>query len=585
MQERAGRQLARRARGWCVVALILFLALGARLWVIQVAEHERHQQQADETRGRSWPIRAPRGNIYDRNGNPLALNVKLFSVAADPKLIGNPAETAARLAEPLRMSAEELARRLGRRDTRWVALRESVDERVAAAVRRVECAGLIIDTEWKRVYPHEMVAAALLGFLGKDRRGLSGVEAALDEQLTGSDGEMVVVLDGRLPRSRSQIPGLTVVRRHMRPGSSVVLTTDLEIQAIAEEELAKAVREAEAGGGTAIVMDPETGEVLAVATQPGFDANDFRQYDAASWVSQAVVSPYEPGSTFKVITACAAIEEGVMSHGEIYECTGTRSVGNRTISCALHGGRRDHGAVSLDDIVVKSCNVGMATVALALGAERLHRWARRFGFGERTGIELSGESAGMLPPPGSWSRVQLANVGFGQGVSVTWLQLLSAYCAVGNGGRQVHPHVVKLVRDADGQMRNVEPGPGERILSERTAERMRAALERAVTEGTGQRAQIAGRRVAGKTGTAQKPSPEAGYRSGKYIGSFVGFAPAEDPRLAILVAIDEPKTAHYGGVVAAPAFRAICGRALAYLRVPPDAPTPMLHVARAGGRG
>lgn len=357
----------------------------------------------------------------------------------------------------------------------------------------------------------------------------------------------------------------------MVPGSSVVLTLDLDIQAIAEEELAAAVEQANAAGGTAIVMDPNTGEVLALACQPGFDPNEFWRYPKANWTSHAVTSPYEPGSTFKVVTACAAIEEGVMANSETYTCTGTKSIGARTVSCAQHGGKRDHGPVDLDDIIVLSCNTGIATVALELGARRLHEWVERFGFGEETGIELAGESRGILSSPERWSQMRVANLGFGQGIGVTPLQLLSAYSVVANGGWRVKPRLLHAVSDPLGEIVYREPPQTERILSAETAARMRRVMTSVVEEGTGKAAQIPGRLVAGKTGTAQKPTPEAGFRSGKYIGSFAGFVPADDPKLACIVVIDEPRNGHYGGVVAAPAFRAICERALTRLRVPPSA--------------
>ncbi len=275
------------------------------------------------------------------------------------------------------------------------------------------------------------------------------------------------------------------------------------------------------------------------------------------------------------ITACAAIEEDIMADGQTHVCSGTMSIGRRTIGCALHHGTRAHGELDLDQMVIKSCNVGLASTALSLGADRMYRWAKRFGFGERSGIELLGESPGRLTAPARWSQVQIANIGFGQGISVTPLQLLSAYCTIANGGRRVHPHVVQLVREA-------RP---EQIISAATSERMRAVLEMVVQEGTGTIVQIPGRRVAGKTGTAQKWTPEEGYRSGKYIASFVGFAPADNPRLAILVVIDEPTNGHYGGVVAGPAFRGICERALSHLRVPPEDRYLAAGVASPGLRG
>jgi len=569
------RQIANRRLGWAVLAMAAFAVLAGKLFYVQIMKHDHYYRQAQKIQARRWPIEAPRGNIYDQNGNPLALNLKLYSVAADPELVESAEAVAADLTPLLRTPRNTLTKKLtadGQR--RYVRLQDSVDQPIADSIRELHCPGIIVNTQWRRAYPHGTLAAPLLGFTGKERSGLGGIEQALNDRLAGSDGEMLAAVDGRLPRSRSQIPGRTIVSKRMVPGSSVVLTIDLDIQAIAEEELAKAVEQANAASGTALVMDPQNGEVLALASQPSFDPNEFWRYPERNWVCPAVVSPYEPGSTFKVITAVAALEEGVMSHGETYHCTGSRSVGQRTVSCVLHGGRRDHGVVNLDDMITKSCNTGIATVAIRLGAGRINKWLKRFGFGEQTGIELSGESRGLLPSGDDWPQIRVANVGFGQGIAVTPLQLLSAYCAIANGGWLVRPRVVKAVTDAGGKIEALQTPKPERILSTATSERLKEMMTKVVTEGTGAGAQIHGRTVAGKTGTAQKPTPEKGFRSGLYVGSFAGFAPVSDPQLAVLVVIDEPQNGHYGGVVAAPAFRAICERALTYLRVPPDGLSP-----------
>jgi stage V sporulation protein D (sporulation-specific penicillin-binding protein) len=575
--------MEQRRRAWLAAALLGFAALAVRLFWIQVLDHEEHTRRAEETRSRRWPIQAPRGSIYDRNGTPIALNLKLYSVAADPKLIRDKAKAAATLAPVLRLPKEEVLRRLtARAEARYVKLRDTVDEPVAAATRKLDIAGVIVTTEWRRAYPHGSNAAGLLGFVTRDGKALGGIEAALNRHLSGTPGKMLVVLDGRTPRSRTQVPGLSLVTEPMAPGSSAVLTIDMAIQAIAEEELAAAVEGTKARGGTVVVMDPKTGEVLALATRPTFDPNEYWRYRGGSLVSPAVTSPYEPGSTFKLVTACAAVEEGVMSRGETYTCLGSRPVGKRTIKCALHGGTRGHGTIDLDHMVIKSCNVGMATVALALGRERLYKWVRRFGFGEKTNIEVAGESRGQVSPPDKWSQIQLANIGFGQGISVTPLQLLAAYCVVANGGKRVYPRLVQMVTGADGRVQRLAHPEPKRILKQATAERLQQVLEKVVTEGTGKAAAVPGRRVAGKTGTAQKPVPGVGFRAGIYIGSFVGYAPASDPRVAVMVVLDEPKGAYYGGVVAAPVFQRVCERTLAYLRVPPDAPAQETVVASAG---
>ncbi len=582
MKHIAGRQMARRGRGWALVAMLGFAIIAGKLFYIQVIDHGKYSREAEKIQGRRWPIQAPRGNIYDRNGNPLALNLKLFSVAADPGLVDQPSAVAAKLQPLLRLGQQDLTQRLTAKEgVRYVRLQEGVDRPIASAIRELKYPGLIVDTQWKRAYPQRHVGASLLGFLGKDRNALGGIEQALDKRLAGEDGELLAVLDGRLPRSRSQIPERSLVTKQMVPGSSVVLTIYLDLQAIAEEELAKAVETAKAAGGAAVVMDPDTGEVLALASQPGFDPNEFWRYPQKSWVSHVIVSPYEPGSTFKIITASAALEEGVMSHGETYTCTGTRTIGRRTIGCARHAGSRAHGTLDLDGIVVHSCNVGAATVAMKMGSDRMYKWVKRFGFGEKTGIEVSGESRGIVSPASTWSQMQLANIGFGQGIGVTPLQLLSAYAAVANGGFRVKPRVVKAITTPTGDVEYPPLPEPERIMSEATSARMRKIMTQVVEEGTGKSARIPGRSVAGKTGTAQKPTPEAGFKSGKYIGSFAGFAPASDPRIAVIVVIDEPRNGYYGGVVAAPAFKAICERALTYLRVPPDGPARGVAMAKA----
>lgn len=589
MRQPGCEQIATRGRVWVVVALLGFSLAALKLVYIQIIQHTEYRQQADRIQDRMWPIKAPRGNIYDRTLRPLALNLKTHRVAADPGLFttvalpgqqvpkDTPASVAEKLSLVLHRDQGELLRTLQPDGhTRFVRIVDSVDEPTARTIEKMHLAPIIVDTQWQRAYPHGKVAASVLGFVGRDGDGLSGIERRYEKQLAGRDGKMFTAVDGRLPRSRSEIPGRSVVTQEMTPGGSVILTLELAIQAIAEEELANAVEQAKAAGGTAIVMDPHTGEVLALASQPGFDPNEFWKAPKEYWAPHAVASPYEPGSTFKVITVSAAFEEQLLDPKWTYHCIGSQAVGKRRVNCAQHGGTSAHGTLTLDEIIIESCNSGAATVAMKLGKTRLHKWIKRFGFGERTGIELAGESGGIVWKPESWSQMQLANVGFGQGISVTPFQLLSAYCAIANGGYRIRPRLVKGTMAPDGRITYSTLPKPTRILSQATSEWMRHAMTEVIEseKGTGSNAWIADRTTAGKTGTAQKPTPEAGFRSGKYIGSFCGFAPAKDPKLAIIVVIDEPKNGYYGGVVAAPAFREIAARALAQLGVPPDRQTP-----------
>jgi cell division protein FtsI/penicillin-binding protein 2 len=326
------------------------------------------------------------------------------------------------------------------------------------------------------------------------------------------------------------------------------------------------VQKCGAAGGTAIVVDPMTGEVLALANYPSADPNRYREFKHEAWRNPAVVCVYEPGSTFKLVAACAALEYGgKTSESPVTTCTGSKPIGRRVIHCALHAGARAHGAVDLHGVVVRSCNIGAATLALGVGRDPYYRVLRDFGFTQRTGIGLPAEAPGYVPPPRTWGDIQLANIAFGQGITVTAPQLVAAYAGIAAGGVVPHVHLV----DHIGRGGHRVEYRGHRAISERTARTMVSLLRDVVTEGTGKAAQVEGFTVAGKTGTAQKPIPGQGYNSGRYVGSFVGFAPAEDPRVAILVIMDEPKGSHYGGVVAAPVFADIARRSLAYMGLPP----------------
>jgi cell division protein FtsI/penicillin-binding protein 2 len=425
--------------------------------------------------------------------------------------------------------------------------------------------GVATQHEPRREYPYGPLAAPTLGFVQVDGvrlRGVFGLEATQEKLLAGVDGFESKEIDAR----RNAIPERSE-RTDPQDGTDVFLTLDRNIQMVAEEALAKAVESARAAGGQCVVMDPNTGGILALASYPTWDANLPGQ-SQVPLVNPVISHFYEPGSTFKLLAVMAALEEGLIRDGQtIVNCAGPLQVGNRSIREAHHY----HGKVDPGRLLEQSCNIGAATLALTLGPEKFLHWCERLGFGERTGVELRNESPGLLNRANAKNaRITLANMGFGQSIAVTPLQMAAAYSVVANGGNYLQPHLVKFRRRPDGTREETKITP-RRVCSPETAALLRDYFERVVTEGTGSMARIPGYRVAGKTGTSQKPGP-AGYRSGLAIGSFIGFMPADNPQLTIIAVIDEPHTSHYGGVVAAPVFAEVGRQALHYLNIPPTEP-------------
>ena len=568
----------RRRMRWSFFLFILgFALLGVRLFFIQVVRHPVYAKQAEDLQRVRASLLGARGTIYDRNGVPLAFSRISRSIFADPKEINPKQRPAARLAPILGRPEAEVAAILAR-PGRFEWLCRRADDRVVARVQAL-CAtkkrkdgrripglrGIGFAEEKKRLYPYGELAGQTLGFVRDDHVGGAGIELAYDDVLSGRDGYLVAEVDG----SRRVIPGRRLEQVDPVKGRDVYLTIDVRIQEITEAALRDAVEKYGAAAGTAIVADPMTGEILALANYPSMDPNHYRDYAPERWRNHAVTCVYEPGSTFKLVAACAALERGGMTPDTpaVY-CTGTKTIGRRVIHCALHAGSHAHGALNLRGVVVKSCNIGAATLGAKVGSRKFYDTLRALGFVERTGIDLPGEATGSVPPPEQWRDINIANLAFGQGITVTPLQLLAAYCAVAARGVVPPLHVANHIGGEDGAPGRAT-GTARRALSPRTAQTMVDILRDVVAEGTGKAAQVAGFAVAGKTGTAQKPTPERGYASNLSVGSFVGFAPAEDPRLAIVVVIDEPKGAHYGGVVAAPAFADIARRGLAYLGMPP----------------
>ncbi|HLO36845.1 MAG TPA: penicillin-binding protein 2, partial [Candidatus Deferrimicrobium sp.] len=502
-------------------------------------------------------IPAGRGTIYDRTGEPLAIGEQATTVYADPRNVVAPKKAAVKAAQALDLNPDDLYPGLKDRTKRFVYIERKADPVKAKELQRLGVAGIGFYPEELRTYPQGRVASQLLGFAGTDNRGLDGLERSLDKKLAGRSGYEIVVRD---PAGQAID---VVTSRKERPGKNVVLTIDHQLQATAEQLLSSAVARWNAKGATAIVMDPRTGAILAMANAPTFDANRFTSAPPDERRNRAVTDLYEPGSTFKIVTIAGALEDNVVTPDSSFVLAPTIKVADRVIREAhIRGTER----LTVRQILAESSNVGTITIAKEkLGGPELARWISRFGFGRTTGSELPGESAGMVLPYDRWSGSTIGTVPIGQGIAVTPLQMVSAYAAIGNGGVMPAAHVVAKIGG-----KKVRHGKGRRIVSQHTADRMTAMFRDVVLEGTGTEAAIPGYTVAGKTGTANKA--ENGRYVSKYVASFVGLVPARKPRLAILVMVDEPHGQIWGGVVAAPIFRDLARFALQYLEVPPDAP-------------
>jgi len=546
--------------GW-VACLV---ALAGRVGYLQTVQSEVLRAMAIRQQQDWVELPALRGRIYDRAGRELATNVPAEYAYAIPRAIPDPDAFARQVAPIVGLPAERIRARLGpNRSFAWIARR--LPPEVTARLRALRLTGQMgFEPEPQRRYPLGSLAAQVVGFVGIDHQGLSGLEARFDELLRGRPGRAVRVRDAV---GREILEGRQVVQAPQN-GSDLFLTLDAVVQHVAERELEQSVREHRARSGVAIVMNVGTGEVLALANVPRFDPNWYAAFPPDLWRNRAIADAYEPGSTFKLVVLAAALDAGVITPEATFFCPGfLRAPGGHRIREA-HG--EIHGTVRPVDIVRLSCNVGAALVAARLTPDDLYRAFLRFGFGRPTGIELPGESPGIVRPPETWSATDPYTAAFGQGIAVTPLQLTAAVAAIANGGVAVRPSIVSLVRSADGRVAKARSSrTGARVLRPEVAQRMLEMMVRTTIDGTGRSAAVEGYTVAGKTGTAQKPGP-SGYLPGKYVASFIGVVPASRPQLVILTLLDEPEGAYYGGVVAAPVFQRIARQVLGYLRIPPD---------------
>jgi cell division protein FtsI (penicillin-binding protein 3) len=549
----------RRIRLLLLAAVLVFGGtLGRAVWLQGVQAgtlgHMATKQQVVTT-----TVPASRGTITDRNGEPLAIGEEATTVYADPRRIRNPQRVASLAARDLGIDPNDLYKRITDRTKGFVYVLRKADPLKAATLRKRGLAGLGFYPEERRTYPQGAVASHVLGYAGLDNVGLDGLEKALDGTLAGRPGSETVIRD---PFGR--VIDVLEARREL-PGRDVRLTIDHQIQAQAEAVLAETVRQWHAKAASAIVLDPRTGAVLAMAVAPNFDANRFGSVPAERRRNRAVTDMYEPGSTFKLVTVSAALSEGIVTPRTAFTLPTSIRVADRVIH--EHDPRATE-RMTVARILAQSSNVGTVTIAQELGGDRLASWIDRFGFGKPTGVDFPGESGGAVLPRERWSGSTIGTVPIGQGIAVTPMQMASVYAAIGNRGVLMPAHLVERV---DGVKR--KHGASRRVISRTVAAQVMTMLRGVVDAGTGTSAAVPGYTVAGKTGTANKPE-RGGYSTSKYVASFVGLVPATSPRLAIMVMVDEPKGAIFGGVVAAPAFQDIARFDLQYLEVPPDAPLP-----------
>ncbi len=545
---------------------LFFVVTSARAFYLQIIKQDDWVKLADRQHQKIVPLTPARGTIYDRNGAALAVSIEVDSCFGEPAVIEDPEGTAAGLAPLLGVQRDILAKKLaGKKSFVW--LQRQLSPEAAAKVKALELDGIGFVKESRRYYPNSEVAAHVVGFTGLDPQGLEGIELKYNSQILGNTGYLITERDA-LGRDIA-LKG-TVIKKSSK-GYNITLTLDKNIQYLAEKELSKAVSQSRGVGGIALVMEPRTGKILAMASYPTFNPNAYSRYSHDALRNRAVADRFEPGSTMKVFLIASALEAKAVSPNDRFNCeNGSFSIGGRVI----HDTHR-YGSLSVGEILKYSSNIGAAKIGSRLGPERLSGYLKNFGFGEKSEVDVPGEVAGYMREQGRWFGVDLATISFGQGISVSAVQLLTAVSAVANGGLLMKPYIVDRISDDSGRIvQQNSPQVRRRVISSQTALQMAKMMESVTTEGgTGLNASVDGYKVAGKTGTAQKVDPLTKcYSANKRTASFLGFVPAEDPRLALLVIVDEPKTSVYGGVVAAPAFREIALQSLCYLKVPPTGP-------------
>lgn len=552
------------------IFLAAWVGLIWRAAELQIHERDRYVTIAEKEYSREIKIVPVRGDIFDRNMEKLAVSLRVDSIYAVPPRIEDVGASSIKLARILKIDRRTLSRKLVK-NKYFVWIKRKVDPDTAAQVRAAKIPGIYFYKESKRFYPNMSLAAHVLGFVGLDSQGLEGLEVSRESQLKMETASIMVLQDalGRKFQDRASQTKMDV------KGASLVLTIDSRIQYAVEKALDRATKIHNAKKGMAVVVRPRTGEILAMAVSPSFNPNAFRSYSRSYWRNRVVTDAFDPGSTFKAFLVAAALEEGVVTAEDLINCEkGTLNIGRRVIHDS-----RPFGWLSVGEVVKYSSNIGAVKISRRLGQALFYDYLTKFGFGSKTGVDLPGESAGLLRPYDKWTDLDLANIAFGQGVSVTAIQMVMAIASLANDGVLMRPYVVSRVIDASGKtIQETRPRAVRRVVSPENAWKVRQMLRMVVEEGgTGVLAEPAGYLAAGKTGTAQKLDKKSGrYSTTKYVSSFIGIMPYKDPELAVLVALDEPGPAIFGGVVAGPVFKEIGEKVLPLLNIAPENNTPRL---------
>jgi len=561
MTSESGKWMKFRISTLLALALVLFTALFWRAFQLQVLSAKKLNELARKQHTQTLMLQPDRGIILDRNGQKLAATIMTDSVCADPSKVENSEETADRLSAILNIDKKVLIRRLStEKNFCWIARKIAPEQ--ASLVHNLKMEGIFTVKEPMRYYPGGELAGHLVGFVGMDAKGLEGIELQYENYLRGVPQKLIWNRDAKGKKLYPQMETNETINNYGSANVrnySLVLTIDNRIQHLVESHLKKAVLDKGAKGGYAIVMDPRTGEIVALANETAFDPNNFKAITPESRKNRAIADAWDPGSTFKPFLASAALDEGVVRQTDMFFCeNGHYAVANRTIHEA---NRKRHGMLSVHDILKYSSNIGSAKIAEKLGKEKFYDYIKRFGFGDKTGIDLPGEAKGLLRPVERWTRVDTVTTAFGQGISVTGIQLITALSSIANNGILMKPFIVRAMVDKNGEIvQSFHPTQVRRAISAETAKTMTAILTDVVgmEDGTGKNARIANMSVAGKTGTAQKFDFKAGaYSSQRVRTAFMGFFPAEDPQIAMLIVLDEPQKDRWGGVAAAPVFKNI----------------------------
>lgn len=540
------------------LSLIIF-----RLVWIQFVRGDELRQEGIINRMRDVPVEAKRGSILDRNGNELVTSVSADSIYAIPNHIEKPDQVASQIAPLLGMDVEKVKKIITKK-SRFEWIKRKVDFEVSQKIKDLKIEGIGFAEESRRYYKQETLAPHILGFTGTDNQGLMGMEAAFEEELKGIPGRIVIEHDA----AGREIP--QALHQYIPPtqGNNLVLTLDQTIQHFVERELDKIVTTYNPKMAVIIVMEPKTGKILALGNRPTFNPNKWSEVPQSVWDrNPAVWYNYEPGSTFKIITASSALEENTVKVSDRFYDPGFYQVADRKIRCWKVEG---HGSQSFEEVVQNSCNPGFIQVGLDLGKEKFYKYIRAYGFGQSTGLGLPGEAKGIIIPEKDATNLNIATMSIGQSIAVTPIQLITAISAVANGGKLMKPQLVERIEDQKGKViKEIEAQEVHQVISEETAKVTSQLLENVVTKGSGQNAFVDGYRAAGKTGTAQVVSERGGYASGKYVASFAGFAPVNDPKISVLIMVAEPQGGiYYGSQVAAPVFSPLAKDILRYMGVP-----------------